>query len=74
MSNLAKKLSKNSDLLLAYNEIIKNQLNHSPITRDGKIKKICMVYDVSSNASGSSLNDCLYPGPALCEGLLGVLL
>ena len=96
LSNSAKKLSKNSDLLHAYNEIIINQLNtniiepnletdsispghvhyllHRPIIKDSKTKKICMVYDASSNASGPSLNDCLYPGPALCESLFGVLL
>ena len=33
-----------------------------------------MVYDASSNASGPSLNDCLYPVLALCESLFGVLL
>ena len=33
-----------------------------------------MVYDASSNATGPSLNDCLYPGPSLCESLFGVLL
>ena len=96
MSNSAKKLFKNPDLLHAYNEIIINQLNtniiepnletdsispghvhyllHRPIIKDGKTKKICMVYDASSNASVPSLNDCLYPGPALCESLFGVLL
>ena len=30
-----------------------------------------MVFDVSSNATRPSLNDCLYPGPSLSESLLG---
>ena len=33
-----------------------------------------MFYDASSNGTGPSLNDCLYPGPALCESLFCVLL
>lgn len=49
-------------------------LPHSPIIKDGKTKKTCMVHDASSDASGSSLNDCLYPGPAFCESLFGMLL
>ena len=33
-----------------------------------------MIFDVGSNATGSSLNDCLHSGPSLSKSLFGVLL
>ena len=33
-----------------------------------------MIFDVSSNATGPSLNDCLHSGPSLGKSLSGVLL
>ena len=32
-----------------------------------------MFFDASSNATGSSLKDCLYPAPSLCESFFDVL-
>ena len=51
-----------------------HHLPHRPVIKDRKTTKVRMVYNVSSNATGPSLNDCLYPGPTLCESLFGVLL
>ena len=49
-------------------------LPHRPVIKPEKNTKVRMVYDASSNTTGPSLNDCLYPGPSLCESLFGVLL
>ena len=92
---LAKQLYSNTDLLDAYNSIIKSQLDsgiiepvletlsaagqvhylpHRPVLKESKTTKVRMVFDASSNVTRPSLNDCLYPGPSLCESLFGGLL
>ncbi|XP_057299421.1 uncharacterized protein LOC130630039 [Hydractinia symbiolongicarpus] len=50
-------------------------LPHRPVVRvDKTTTKVRIVFDASARTYGSSLNECLHPGPTLTEPLLGVLL
>ena len=48
--------------------------HHAVIRRDKETTKLRIVYDASCKSNGTSLNDCLYTGPALSQKIMDIIL
>ena len=48
--------------------------HHGVIRRDKQTTKLRIMYDASAKSSGSSLNDCLYTGPAMTHNIMDIIL
>jgi hypothetical protein len=48
--------------------------HHAVIRRDKETTKLRVVYDASAKSAGTSLNDCLYKGPAMTQNIMDIIL